>query len=272
MPSSSRRLHPPCSAGVISTTQEKQGGTSVGTTGGRAPRLASSTVRSTYSVFWRPEGSFTGGLSRVPRAEWGRTERSQLGQTAVENRSFQGSCHSGGSHALEDRSEEWPSRREYQSGRKRGPKATRGFVPEDESPEPTRARTCPSGASRVRARNHGSGFFNLKRRTGCEAVFSCPDPIRGGDNTSSWMAEVLYTDMTPTFSRNTGAALLILGRGRSTRAMRRCSGIEGRSTKVTSREGRPQKAFPGRAPAARRAFYYCGIRRADRGVGGQWTW
>ena len=83
-------------------------------------------------------------------------------------------------------------------------------------------------------------------------VFSCPDPIRGGDNILV-MSEVLLTDMTP-HATNTRALLAPVAEKYA--AQEPLFGIEQEYTFF--KEGRPH-GFPVRGFPAPQGFYYCGI-------------
>ena len=82
-----------------------------------------------------------------------------------------------------------------------GTEPTRGCARRRRSSTDRTPRTCRSGASTARAPTR-------RRATASDCVlqpvFSCPDPIRGGDNMLV-MSEVLLTDMTP-HPTNTRAA------------------------------------------------------------------
>jgi glutamine synthetase len=83
-------------------------------------------------------------------------------------------------------------------------------------------------------------------------VFSCPDPIRGGDHLLV-MSEVLLTDMTPHPS-NTRALLAPVAKRYE--AQEPLFGIEQEYTFF--REGRPH-GFPQQGFPAPQGFYYCGV-------------
>ena len=83
-------------------------------------------------------------------------------------------------------------------------------------------------------------------------VFSCPDPIRGGDNVLV-MSEVLLTDMSPHPS-NTRAALESVASAYT--AHEPLFGIEQEYTFF--RNGRPH-GFPEAGYPAPQGFYYCGV-------------
>ena len=84
-------------------------------------------------------------------------------------------------------------------------------------------------------------------------VFSCPDPIRGGDNLLV-MAEVLLPDMTPHVT-NTRCVARARSR-RSTRSTNRgsASSRSTRSSRTGARTASRASGFP-----APQGFYYCGI-------------
>ena len=83
-------------------------------------------------------------------------------------------------------------------------------------------------------------------------VFSCPDPIRGGDNMLV-MSEVLLTDMTP-HPTNTRALLAPIAEKYA--AQEPLFGIEQEYTFF--KDGRPH-GFPDGGFPAPQGFYYCGI-------------
>jgi glutamine synthetase len=86
-----------------------------------------------------------------------------------------------------------------------------------------------------------------------QPVFSCPDPIRGGDNVLV-MCEVLYTDMTPHVSNTRAACAEVATRYKDQEPI---FGIEQEYTFF--KEGRPY-GFP--SPTgfpAPQGGYYCGI-------------
>ena len=86
-----------------------------------------------------------------------------------------------------------------------------------------------------------------------QPVFSCPDPIRGGDDVLV-MCEVLLTDMTP-HSTNT-RALLAAGRREVRERTSRCSASSRstRSSRTAARTASRRGGFP-----APQGFYYCGV-------------
>jgi glutamine synthetase len=85
-----------------------------------------------------------------------------------------------------------------------------------------------------------------------QPVFSCPDPIRGGDDVLV-MAEVLLPDMTPHVT-NTRALLRPIAERFSDQAP--LFGIEQEYTFF--KDGRPHGFPPGGFPAPQ-GFYYCGV-------------
>jgi glutamine synthetase len=85
-----------------------------------------------------------------------------------------------------------------------------------------------------------------------QPVFSCPDPIRGGDDVLV-MAEVLLPDMTPHVT-NTRALLRPIAERFSDQAP--LFGIEQEYTFF--KDGRPHGFPPGGVPAPQ-GFYYCGV-------------
>ena len=83
-------------------------------------------------------------------------------------------------------------------------------------------------------------------------VFSCPDPIRGGDNILV-MAEVLYIDMTPHETNTRAACAAIAERYASHESI---FGIEQEYTFF--KDGRPY-GFPFGGFPAPQGGYYCGV-------------
>jgi glutamine synthetase len=83
-------------------------------------------------------------------------------------------------------------------------------------------------------------------------VFSCPDPLRGGDDVLV-MAEVLLTDMTP-HPTNTRALLAPVAESHA--GHEPLFGIEQEYTFF--KEGRPH-GFPAGGFPAPQGFYYCGV-------------
>ena len=85
-----------------------------------------------------------------------------------------------------------------------------------------------------------------------QPVFSCPDPLRGGDN-KLVMCEVLLPDMTP-HATNTRAALRPIAEKYASQEP--LFGIEQEYTFF--KDGRPH-GFPEAGFPAPQGFYYCGI-------------
>ena len=85
-------------------------------------------------------------------------------------------------------------------------------------------------------------------------VFSCPDPIRGGDD-KLVMCEVLLPDMTPHVDEH--ARVAHADRREVRERTSRCS-ASSRSTR-SSRTGRPHGFPDGGGFPAPQGFYYCGI-------------
>ena len=113
-----------------------------------------------------------------------------------------------------------------------------------------RTPTSRSGASTVRART--------RRRAAtptacCKPVFSCPDPIRGGDNMLV-MCEVLLPDMTP-HPTNTRALLAPVAEKYAEQEP--LFGIEQEYTFF--KDGRPHGFPDGGGFPAPQGFYYCGV-------------
>ncbi len=85
-----------------------------------------------------------------------------------------------------------------------------------------------------------------------QPVFSCPDPIRGGDDVLV-MCEVLLTDMTP---HVTNSRALLRPIAEQYESFEPLFGIEQEYTFF--KEGRPL-GFPPNGYPAPQAFYYCGV-------------
>ena len=85
-----------------------------------------------------------------------------------------------------------------------------------------------------------------------QPVFSCPDPIRGGDNVLV-LSEVLYTDMTPHITNTRAACVEVATRYKDHEPI---FGIEQEYTFY--KEGRPY-GFPPTGFPAPQGGYYCGV-------------
>jgi glutamine synthetase len=85
-----------------------------------------------------------------------------------------------------------------------------------------------------------------------QPVFSCPDPIRGGDNVLV-LSEVLYTDMTPHITNTRAACAEVATRYKDQEPI---FGIEQEYTFY--KEGRPY-GFPPTGFPAPQGGYYCGV-------------
>jgi glutamine synthetase len=85
-----------------------------------------------------------------------------------------------------------------------------------------------------------------------QPVFSCPDPIRGGDNVLV-LCEVLYTDMSPHASNTRAACVAIADKYKDQAPI---FGIEQEYTFF--KDGRPY-GFPARGFPAPQGGYYCGV-------------
>ncbi|RBQ21458.1 glutamine synthetase [Spongiactinospora rosea] len=119
----------------------------------------------------------------------------------------------------------------------------------------SKTKVLPTGAEPPYWGFDGSSTNQATGRTSdcvLRPVFTCPDPIRGGDDVLV-MCEVLYPDLTPHPS-NTRAALARLAERYADQAP--IFGIEQEYTFF--KDGRPL-GFPSGGFPAPQGFYYCGV-------------